>query len=244
MKKLVVFGGTGRTGLAVLTRASQDPELQVTAYLRKPEKVPVNVRSKIKIVLGNVLDADQVANVIEGQDAVISCLGKGFNICPTTLISEGVKNIVQGMREHGVKRIVLVGVAFLLPGRKTMFILKEITADHERALNYLKKCKDIDWIMSMPPQIIDAPYTDTYKVAINKLCGSKKATTHDIAHWMLTCVKDEEVAKEYKHQLVGISSFLSFKQGLTRLKIGYYGLFAFALVGTLWYSGWLKNIFP
>ena len=55
-------------------------ELQVTAYLRKPNKVPEKVRSHIKVIIGDIRDAEQVADALEGHDAVISCLGTGFGL--------------------------------------------------------------------------------------------------------------------------------------------------------------------
>lgn len=59
----------------------------MTAFLRKPEKVPQKVRAKIKIVVGDVLFPDQVANALEGQDVVISCLGNGFSLGEYNVIS-------------------------------------------------------------------------------------------------------------------------------------------------------------
>ena len=52
----------------------------MTAYLRKPQKVPEEVRKCVKIIIGDVRNIDQVADALAGQDAVISCLGTGFNL--------------------------------------------------------------------------------------------------------------------------------------------------------------------
>ena len=53
----------------------------MTAYLRKPHKVPEQVRKEIEIIIGDVFDAEKVAEALEGKDVVISCLGTGANLC-------------------------------------------------------------------------------------------------------------------------------------------------------------------
>jgi len=50
----------------------------VTAFVRKPTKVPEEIRKKLHIVQGEVLNEENVASAIEGHDAVISCLGTGY----------------------------------------------------------------------------------------------------------------------------------------------------------------------
>ena len=52
----------------------------MTAYLRKPNKVPDKVRKEIEIIIGDIFDAEKVAEALKGKDVVISCLGIGFNI--------------------------------------------------------------------------------------------------------------------------------------------------------------------
>ena len=51
----------------------------MTAFLRSPKKVPENIRSRIHVIVGDVLNADQVSDAIEGKHAVISCLGVPVN---------------------------------------------------------------------------------------------------------------------------------------------------------------------
>jgi len=108
--KLIVFGGTGKTGLAVIERAVQVESNIVTVYARRPNRIPAHLIEKIKIIKGDVLDAEAVKNSLQGQDVVISCLGKGLNLAPTTLISEGTKNVLDGMIFHKIKRIFVVSI--------------------------------------------------------------------------------------------------------------------------------------
>ena len=55
-------------------------------------------------------------------------------------------------------------LAFLMPNHWEPYILKNVGADHKRAYEILKQNKDIDWICTAPPEIINLPYTGTCKV--------------------------------------------------------------------------------
>nr|XP_002128791.1 flavin reductase (NADPH)-like [Ciona intestinalis] len=216
MKNLIVFGGTGRSGLAVLEQAADELDIQVTAFVRTPTKIPGHVRSKILVVQGDVLKKEEVSDAIKGKDAVISCLGNGFSLMPTTVISRGIGNIIEGMRENNVKQIVVVGVAFLLPnGYFTPFFMKGIVNDHARMINILKKAKDLDWVIVAPPEISDQPFTNEYTTTLNKNAPEYVVSTQDLAHWLLRCIKDDKLMNESCHQMVGISSKLPLKNWLS-----------------------------
>lgn len=211
MRKLIVFGPTGKTGLAIIKGALENSENQVTVYVRRPERLPEELKRKVTSIVGDVLDEKSVAEAVKGQDVALSSLGSGSNLGKTTVMSDGVKNIVKGMKQHGVSRLVVCGVSFLLPERNRgpVWFLKNVTADHERMLNFLGDEKDIKWVAVMPPKIIDHPPTGTYKTAVNKLNGSEKVACGDIAHCMLSYASDEDKLNEHNGKLIGISSFIS-----------------------------------
>ena len=62
-------------------------------------------------------------------------------------------------------------------------------------------------------------------------------TTHDMADWMLNCSKNPNMAKEYQHQLVGLSSTLGTITWLTQTSVGVMTIIASALlVGGLYFA--------
>lgn len=102
--KIVVFGPTGGTGRAAVEQAVAAGD-EVVAFARRPDAVPTG---GVKVVQGDALDADAVARAIAGADAVIASLGtrpwrKFVPIC-----ADGARNIVEGMKKHGVRRLVAV----------------------------------------------------------------------------------------------------------------------------------------
>lgn len=211
MPKLIVFGPTGQTGIQIIRQAVENPENEVSIFIRTPSRLPEDLRDKVNSIQGDVTDQKAVIDAIRGQDAVLSSLGTGKNVKVQTLISTGVKNIVAGMREHNVKKLVFIGIAYLLDGYTGAWlwkcILGNVTDDHERVLQFLRKeATDIGWIGIMPPQIVDNPHTGNYATAVEKLAGSEKAMSGDMAHAMLSLACDDNKYAENNHKLLGISS--------------------------------------
>ena len=50
-------------------------------YARRPERIPQDIVKRVNVIQGDVLNRQKVVEAMEGHDAVISCLGKGMNLC-------------------------------------------------------------------------------------------------------------------------------------------------------------------
>jgi len=209
MTKLIVFGGTGKSGVAVIREALQQKDIEVSVYARRPERIPQDIVSRVNVIQGDVLNRQKVVEAMQGHDAVISCLGKGMNLCSTTLISEGTKNVVKAMRAHEVKKLIVVSISTRLPAskhKKGPFFLRNLAADHDRMLEYLKGCDDIDWIGVMVPEIFKLPKTADYQVAVGRRPGPITVSAADMAHFMVTSITNERKWCTYKNTMVGLSS--------------------------------------
>ena len=69
------------------------------------------------MVKGDVYNPEEVSAAIQGCEGVLIALGRGSDISPTTLFSEGTRNIATGMKEHGVRRIVICNSALVFHER-------------------------------------------------------------------------------------------------------------------------------
>ena len=103
---IAVFGGTGRVGGRFIEYALADGHT-VKALVRNSSKLAP--RAGLEDVQGDILDAAAVARVIAGADAVVSGLGGAGIDDPGEAQSQGMRNIVAGMQQHGVRRVL--GVA-------------------------------------------------------------------------------------------------------------------------------------
>ncbi|MGB0905174.1 MAG: NAD(P)-dependent oxidoreductase, partial [Mangrovicoccus sp.] len=95
--KLIIFGATGSIGRHVVAQAQADGH-QVTAFTRSGQ-APKDTPNGVSVIKGDVLNPIDVANAIEGHDAVICVLGNGAK---GGLRAEGTENIVAGMKWHRV----------------------------------------------------------------------------------------------------------------------------------------------
>ncbi len=163
--KLLVFGATGGTGREIVAQAL-DQEHLVTAFVRNPAAITTK-HEKLKLAQGDVLDYPSVEATVQGQDAVLSALGVR-KLRKNTVLSDGTRNIIRAMEQHGVKRFVCessLGVGdsrgqlgwvfnlFIVP-----LFLRNIFRDKEVQEQYIKRSK-LDWIIVRPAVLTSGPRT-------------------------------------------------------------------------------------
>lgn len=104
MMKILVIGATGGTGCCVVESALQAGH-EVTAFVRTPQKFTLQ-HEQLRVVQGDMQQPDSVLRAMQGQEAVICALGPAAGTAPGTIISDGVRNIVQAMQQERVRRFV------------------------------------------------------------------------------------------------------------------------------------------
>ncbi|MBO8700856.1 NAD(P)H-binding protein, partial [Staphylococcus aureus] len=88
-----IFGATGMTGLCTVEAALKQG-LEVRALLRDPSRMPEELRKQVEVITGDVLVKEDVDKVVEGRDAIVVTLGTRNDLAPTTIMSEGLRNIL------------------------------------------------------------------------------------------------------------------------------------------------------
>ncbi len=103
MKKIALFGATGKTGMEFLKLAI-DKGWQIKALARNPEKLNLK-HPRLEVIKGNVLNEANVETVVKDCDLVVSLFGhvKGS---PKWLQTNGTKNIILAMRQFGIEKII------------------------------------------------------------------------------------------------------------------------------------------
>ncbi|KAK1330191.1 hypothetical protein QTO34_010377 [Cnephaeus nilssonii] len=196
VKKIAIFGATGRTGLTTLAQAVQagmrwgggwemSRGYEVTVLVRDSSRLPSEGPQPAHVVVGDVRQAADVDKTVAGQDAVIVLLGTGS---PTTVMSEGAQNIVAAMKAHGVDKVVACTSAFLLwDPTKVPPRLRDVTDDHIRMHKVLQD-SGLKYVAVMPPHIGDQPLTGAYTVTLDGRGPSRVISKHDLGHFMLRCL--------------------------------------------------------
>jgi uncharacterized protein YbjT (DUF2867 family) len=169
--RIAVFGGTGATGRLLIAQALEQGD-SVTAYARHPEKLGIT-SDQLTVVEGELSDAGAIARAVEGADGVISLLGQGAPVKGTP-IARGTANILEGMKDHGVRRIVAVATASAadpadrpsLGSRFFIWIAKTFLRpayDDVLATAAAIRASDLDWTIVRPPFLKDGPKTGRVK---------------------------------------------------------------------------------
>ncbi|XP_058385332.1 flavin reductase (NADPH) [Diceros bicornis minor] len=192
VKKIAIFGATGMTGLPTLAQAVK-AGYEVTVLVRDASRLPSEGPQPAHVVVGDVRQAADVDKTVAGQDAVIVLLGTRNDLSPTTVMSEGARNIVAAMKAHGVDKVVACTSAFLLwDPAKVPAQLRHVTDDHIRMHKVLKE-SGLKYVAVMPPHIAgDKPLTEAYTVTLDGRGPSRVISKHDLGNFMLRCLTTDE----------------------------------------------------
>ncbi|MBO9131141.1 NAD(P)-binding oxidoreductase [Bacillus sp. 165] len=197
--KIIVFGAAGRTGKQFVQQAL-DMGYIVTAFVRTPSKLGI-IHENLKVVQGDALNQESVVKAISSHDAVISCLG-GQGLGPTTELEEMTANIVAGMKQHNVERVLYVASAGIykeisgIVGWLAQRFLKNVLADHRHAVNLLEQ-SELAWTIARPMGLIDKPVTGQYRITQEGVPKrGRQIARADVAHFLLYALSKQEYIKE------------------------------------------------
>jgi uncharacterized protein len=178
--KVLVFGATGGIGRAITAELLERGHT-VTAATRSGGPVEGLV---VQAATGDAADPASVARLAAGRDAVASAVGPrrggpdGEGENPDTLLA-AARGLVEGLRQAGVPRLVVVGGAGSLevaPGRLLMnnsdfpAAWKPTAAAHAAVLEFLSGVKDLDWSYFSPAAVIEPGMrTGTFRIGGDQL---------------------------------------------------------------------------
>jgi putative NADH-flavin reductase len=203
--KIAIFGASGRTGILTVYQALDKGHV-VTAFARKATSVTIQHKN-LTIIQGDILEYENVKKAVVGQDVIISALGVESRK-PTTVLSEGTRNILKAMEECGVMRFICMSSAGILGNDAGFFFgkiimplfLKQVFIDKVRQMKIIRESKS-DWVIIRPTGLTDAPKTGKYKITTGAP-ASIKVPRADVADFMLKLTSD----KQYDRQMPAIAS--------------------------------------
>jgi len=201
--RLLVLGATGGIGKHLLEYATARGH-EVTAFARSPQKIALK-SGRLRTVSGDLLNADQLAEVLPGHDAVLSAFG------PSTLRRVRTRGqfgevLSKALERSGVRRALVVSSALLFREqnalgnllRATLFrnLIPDMTA-MEAALER----NGFEWTIVRPPRLTNGPLTQNYSVADVHLPKGMIISRACVADFM---VKEAE-RPAHVRQIVGLS---------------------------------------
>ena len=198
--RLLIFGATGGTGRNAVSQALEKG-YHITAFVRDPTALAIKNKN-LTLIQGNVLNLKDVQEAVKGQDIVISVLGNKTKDAlwkSSTIISDGVKNIIAAMKTNKVKRLLFVAsfgvnTNIFLPEKLFIrIVLKNIFADIPKQ-EALIKASGSDWTIVHPARLINTPRTGKYQHGVDLPIGlSSKIARSDVADFLLKSIEDTAV---------------------------------------------------
>jgi hypothetical protein len=206
--KLVIIGASGMVGSAVRDEALARGH-QVTAVVRNPDRITVK-SPLLTVKKGDVLK-DNVADLVKGNDAVISAYNPGWadpNIAPDT--TKAYAAIIQGVKKSGVKRLLVVGGAGSLevsPGVQlidTMQVpdlIKSAILALRDVLYTLRKEQQLDWTFLSPAaNFVPGVRTGKFRLGKDQVVkddkGDSKISVQDYAVAMIDEVEKPQHSRQ------------------------------------------------
>lgn len=197
MKLLIIGGsrGVGRSMLECAVRRGFD----VTVLARFPEKIEAD-ESKVTILKGDVLNKEDLASAVHGQEAVCSCIGVPITFKPVSLFSRAAENIVEVMENNTEQKFVAVtGIGagdskghggFLYDKIFKPIFLSTIYQDKDREEEIIRSSA-LDWLIVRPAGLTNGTQTGKYRV-IDNLDGivAKRISRMDVADFILNQIEE------------------------------------------------------
>jgi putative NADH-flavin reductase len=190
--KVVVFGAAGAIGRAI-TAELLARGYTVTAVTRTGGPVEGLV---VQAVTGDAADPASVAKHAAGQDAVVSAVGphRGAEDEEESLVG-AARGLIGGLRQAGVRRLVVVGGAGSLeaaPGTRLLDTpdfppaWKPTALAHAAALDIYRDVEDLDWTCVSPAALIEpGERTGAFRIGCDQLladaAGNSRISIPDFA---------------------------------------------------------------
>jgi putative NADH-flavin reductase len=196
--KLLVLGANGRTGRLVVQRAL--PDDWVTALVR----TGTLLERRCRLVVGDALDAEQLTNALEGQDAVICTIGPHARGPDESVCRRVTEAMLEGMRRTGVRRaIALTGAMVGHPHEHAGFVYRwadkllgeagRAQLEDHRAQERLLTESGLDWTIVRPTRLTDEPARGVYRVGEDIDIGSLAHIGRaDLADFLVACAHGTE----------------------------------------------------
>lgn len=205
--RIALFGASGTIGQRILQEALARGH-QISALARRPAKCrQQDARVTARAV--SVLEPASIAQAVTGHDIVISAIGPSGDQ-PETVVIEAARALLQGVKQAGVPRLLVVGGAGSLevaPGVRLMdtptfpAVWKGIAKAHSDALEIYKGEIYLDWTYLSPAAFIEpGQRTGQYRTGTDELVtneqGESRISTEDFAVAVLDEVEKPRFSRQ------------------------------------------------
>jgi hypothetical protein len=230
---VLVLGGTGRTGGRVVEQLL-GRGMCVRAVVRAAARLPAGVADNPKL---SVVEADllaltdeELARVVSGCDAAVSCLGHNLNLkgiygAPRDLVTRATRRVCRAVQvlhpDRPVKYVLMSSVSVNRPQgadtrrgaleRAFVALVRGLlppARDNQRASDFL--CREIgsadpfvEWVAVRPDSLLDGEVTRyaVHEQLVSSLFKPGETNTSNVAHFMCELVADQAAWDRWRGDL-------------------------------------------
>jgi putative NADH-flavin reductase len=196
--KIAVFGAGGRIGSRIVDEALSRGH-EVSAVVRHPENY-TKIHDHLRVAKGDLFDSQSVESGAFDNDVVVSAYSPGAGATISS-ISEVAVPLLSGVKQAGVKRLIIVGGAGSLevaPGKQLVDqpgfpdAYKATALAHRDALAIYSKEKELDWTYVSPSaEIYPGERTGKFRTGTNQLLTDANGRSHISMEDYAVAVLDE-----------------------------------------------------
>lgn len=206
---IALIGATGFVGSAVLQELLQRGH-RVTALARNPAKLAP--REGLAVREADAQDAAQVARAVAGHDAVVSAYNPGWdNPRIHDEFLRGTRAIIDGTKQAGLRRILVVGGAgslFVAPGVQLVDTpqfpaeWKQGALAAREALNWIRVEDTLDWTFLSPAILLQpGERTGQYRLGTESpLMNGDQPGTISVADLAVAIVDELETPRHVRQR--------------------------------------------
>ena len=206
MKRILVYGATGRTGGLIVAYALQQG-YAVTALVRNPDKLTLT-SEHLTVVPGQPTNLADVRRAMQGCDFVLMALSAlpesdAFSrkkITPPHTLETTMRHTLTAMKELGLRRMVTlssIGVGESRPYApwymRWMIKLTNFTitfADHDRQETLLRE-SGLDWTIARPVALNDKELSGQLVVSYAQTPSPFAISRQRLARFMVDCLASD-----------------------------------------------------
>jgi putative NADH-flavin reductase len=193
---ILLLGSTGNLGGAVLNRLLNDNHM-VFALARNPKKLKHFNQDNLKIITGDIYSTQTYFELIKNCDVVISTIGPSSSFKKTTLFSDTIPLLIEGVKLNNPNAVLFVtssgGVQKDDPEIQNSFwykhigmrLLKSLYTDMKKMEDLLDQEHELNWVCIRPTYIRGNKTNNPYRVA-DKYCpkGGWQISKYDLADFI------------------------------------------------------------
>ncbi|WP_428700126.1 NAD(P)-dependent oxidoreductase [Stappia sp.] len=198
MTHVALIGASGNAGARILKELS-DRGHKVTAIARNPERIAA--LPGVTAAKGDVYDAEGLAALLKGHDAVISSVH--FSVSDPAIL-------LQAARASGVRRYLVVGGAGSLevaPGQRLVdqpdfpAEYREEALGGARFLDLLKSADDLDWTFLSPSAMfVPGERTGRFRLGKDALLANETGSSISFEDYAIAMVDEIETPKHSRQR--------------------------------------------